>query len=158
MPGTDPLEISIDARDILLAAAILVIGAVVAAHRPVSQEIARHPVEGRVTDTAPHRIAVGISADNGAVDFGSLPTGAMHARRTVNITNNAEQPVTATTRATGNISRYIQVEPVTVSIPAGATEPVTVRMRTTNVTTPGYYTGRLVVKDTQPFWRWLWNR
>lgn len=145
---------------ILLPAAIvlLLLGLAVAVQRPVSQEIARYPMEAQVPDTGVDEIALGISADTTSIDFGELPAGAMSAEKSINITNNADTRITASTRTTGNISAYVQVTPATISLPSGETRTVTAHMETTNVTATGYYSGALVVEQTQPFWRWLWNR
>lgn len=159
MHGTDISDILTDPRYLLPAAGILLLlSMVVAVQRPVSQEIARYPMEVQVTHTNVDEISLGLSTDDDRIDFGELPAGAMTAERSVDIANNEDRSVAAHTRKTGNISRYVQVAPDAVSLPASGTQTVTISIETTNTTAPGHYSGALVVEETQPFWRWLWSR
>ncbi len=148
----------LDVRILLPAALLLlVLSTAVAATRPVSQEMMQYPMEVRITDDLTN-ISVGISVDDGKIDFGELPARTMHAEKAITVHNNEEQPVTIRAEKTGNISTYIDVEPSAATVSAQSEHEFTVTIRTTNITTPGNYSGMLRIVEEKPVWRWLWTR
>lgn len=135
----------------------MIVAAAFAVNQPVWQQTATYTVDADIAPRDAENLSIGVSVDTDKIDFGRIPVHAIGARKTIRLGNNEPRPARIRIRQQGNISDHLTIPARPVTIPPGSHHNVTIRFQTGEDTTPGRYTGSLIVEQQRPWWRSRWN-
>ncbi len=142
-------KLTVAAAAIVLLAAVLLVSQ---ANPSVDSE--SYPVRVKLVpfDQTSGNFTWGADLADNAVDFGRLPAHEVQSQRDITVRNSGQATLNLDVAATGNVSRFLTLETTTLALQPGEARNITVTLEADNTSTPGLYTGTVIVKSSSSVW------